>query len=167
MGEYFWTPDMFRRSAYKGKVELMFLGQFEHTIDEKGRITFPSRFRELLSDGAYVTAGLDKNLLVMTTSRFNQLFEHINSMNSGDPRVREYRRFTFSRAAKIEFDSAGRFIIPPVLREAAQLVNAAVVVGVGTDIEIWSQELWEAQDKIMDEPENSTKTFESLDLSLP
>jgi MraZ protein len=145
----------------------MFLGQFEHTIDEKGRITFPSRFRELLSDGAYVTAGMDKNLLVMPSSHFNQLFERINSMNPNDPRVREYRRFTFSRAAKIEFDSAGRFIIPPVLRESAQLINAAVVVGVGTDIEIWAPELWAEQGKIMEDPEILTKSFESLDLSIP
>jgi mraZ protein len=145
----------------------MFLGQFEHTIDEKGRITFPSRFREMLSDGAYVTTGLDKNLVVMTASHFNQLFERINSMNPNDPTVRRYRRFTFARAAKIEFDSAGRFIIPPVLREAAQLNNAAVVVGIGADIEIWAPELWAEQDKLMEDSENSTESFETLDLSIP
>jgi MraZ protein len=145
----------------------MFLGQFEHTIDEKGRITFPSRFRELLSEGAYVMAGLDKNLLVMPTSHFTELAERINSMNSSDPSVRNYRRFIFPRAAKIEFDSAGRFIIPPVLRESAQLISAAVVIGVGTDIEIWAPELWQEQNNLMEDPENSTKSFESLDLSIP
>jgi MraZ protein len=144
----------------------MFLGQFEHTIDEKGRITFPSRFRELLSEGAYVTLGFDQNLVVMTTSRWTLLYARINGMNSANPDIRNLRRFMFSHAAKIDFDSAGRFIIPPVLREAAHLNDAAMVVGVGDDIEIWAPELWTEQDKVLENPEVSAKRFETLDLSL-
>jgi MraZ protein len=143
----------------------MFLGQHSNTIDEKGRITLPSRFRELLSDGAYITAGLDQNLIVMPASHFNQQYDRINAMNPNNPLVRKYRRFTFGRASKIEFDSVGRFIIPQNLRESANLTNSAIIVGIGEDIEIWSPNLWNEQDKIMEDPENSTSGFENLDLS--
>jgi MraZ protein len=143
----------------------MFLGQHTNTIDEKGRITLPSRFRELLSDGAYITVGLDQNLIVMPASHFIQQYERINSMNPNNPLVRNYRRFTFGRAAKIEFDSVGRFIIPQNLRESASLTNSAVIVGIGEDIEIWSPDLWAKQAEKLENPETSTSGFENLDLS--
>ena len=143
----------------------MFLGQHTNTIDEKGRITLPSRFRELLSDGAYITVGLDQNLIVMPASHFIQQYERINSMNPNNPLVRNYRRFTFGRAAKIDFDSVGRFIIPQNLRESASLTNSAVIVGIGEDIEIWSPDLWAKQAENLENPETSTSGFENLDLS--
>lgn len=145
----------------------MFLGQYNHTIDDKGRITFPSRLREmLLDDGAYVTLGFDQNLVVMTSSRWNLLYERINKMNMTDPNLRNLRRFMFSMAAKVEFDNAGRFIIPQPLRDIAHLNSAAVVVGVGDDIEIWAPELWEDQKNKIDDPETSAQRFNTLDLSL-
>jgi MraZ protein len=144
----------------------MFLGQYHHTIDEKGRVTFPSRFRELLVDGAYVTKGFDQNLTVMTTARFNLLYERINKMNMTDPNFRSLRRFMFSMAAKVDFDAAGRFLIPQALKEAAHLNGEAVVVGVGDDIEIWDPELWNEQINKMDDPEATSQRFDTLDLSL-
>lgn len=161
------APDSVRRSAYIGKVELMFLGQFEHTIDEKGRITFPSRFREMLADGAYVTRGFDQNLTIMTSSRWNQLYERINKMNTADPKIRALSRFIFSRAVKIEFDATGRFVIPQFLREAAHLGGSVTVLGVGENIEIWSPELWAEQNKILEDAETTTEAFSNLDLTLP
>jgi MraZ protein len=144
----------------------MFLGQYNHTIDEKGRITFPSRLRELLVDGAYITQGFDQNLVVMTSARWQLLYERINKMNMADPEFRSLRRFMFSMAAKVEFDNAGRFIIPQALKEVARLDGNAVVVGVGDDIEIWAPELWEEQTPKLDDPVANTQRFNTLDLSL-
>lgn len=144
----------------------MFLGQFEPTIDDKGRITLPSRFREELADGAFITAGLDQNLVVMPTSRFEKIYAKINAMNPNDEIVRRYRRYTFARAAKVEFDSAGRFILPLNLREFAKLSNTSVVVGIGEEIEIWAPDLWKEQDQEMGDPDASTAGFEKIDLSI-
>jgi MraZ protein len=144
----------------------MFLGQYNHTIDEKGRITFPSRLRELLVDGAYITQGFDQNLVVMTSVRWNLLYERINKMNMTDPELRNLRRFMFAMAAKVEFDSAGRFIIPQALKDIAHLDGNAVVVGVGDDIEIWAPELWEEQKRKLDDPAANAQRFNTLDLSL-
>jgi MraZ protein len=143
----------------------MFLGQYNHTIDEKGRITLPSRLRELLGDGAYITQGFDQNLLVMTSARFDLLSERIKKMNMADPDLRSLRRFMFSQAGKVDFDNAGRFIIPAALKEIACLENNAVVVGVGDDIEIWSPELWEEQKNKMKDPVANAQRFNTLDLS--
>ena len=144
----------------------MFLGRYEHTIDEKGRITFPSRFREMLSEGAFVTLGFDQNLIVMSSPRWNQLCDRIKKMSMTDPNARALQRFMFSQAAQIELDSAGRFILPPVLRKNAQLTSSAVYVGIGDDIEIWAPELLAEQDKAMENPTLTAKRFETLDLSL-
>jgi MraZ protein len=144
----------------------MFLGQYNHTIDDKGRITFPSRLRELLVDGAYITQGFDQNLVVMTSVRWNLLYERINKMNMTDPELRNLRRFMFAMAAKVEFDSAGRFIIPQALKDIAHLDGNAVVVGVGDDIEIWAPEFWEEQKRKLDDPAANAQRFNTLDLSL-
>ncbi len=144
----------------------MFLGQYNHTIDDKGRITFPSRLRELLVDGAYITLGFDKNLVVMTTVRWNLLYERINKMNVADENFRSLRRLMFALAAKVDFDNAGRFIIPQALKDIAHLDSNVVVVGVGEDIEIWAPELWDQQLHKIDDPEANAQRFNTLDLSL-
>ncbi len=143
----------------------MFLGQYNHTIDEKGRITFPSRLRELLVDGAYLTQGFDKNLLVMPSTRWIEFTARVAKMNMADPTSRLLKRQVFSPAAKIDFDSAGRFIIPPELRKFAEMESDVVVVGIGEDIEIWSAALWEEQKQTISDPEANAQRIASLDLS--
>ncbi len=143
----------------------MFTGQFEHTIDEKGRITFPSRFRELLSDGAYLTLGLDMNLTIMPSNKFDEISAAISSMNTIDSKVRDLKSFLFGNAIKIEFDAAGRFVIPQYLREFAGIQNVVEVVGNNTNIDLFSPERWaEKQNKFKD-PETLSKMFEGLNLS--
>lgn len=142
----------FRRSAYKGKVEQMFLGQFEHTIDEKGRMTIPARFRELLGEGGYVTLGLDQNLVVMTAETFKKRAEKALEPGLTNENARIFRRVYFSSAAELQFDKNGRILIPQFLRSSAHLENAAVVTGVGADFEIWSPQLWADQIAKMQDP---------------
>ena len=90
----------------------MFLGQFQHTLDEKGRLTVPARFRELLDGGAYITQGLDQCLVVMTSPSFNHTMGNLSAMNMADPNARLLRRVILANAYSIEVDKAGRMLVP-------------------------------------------------------
>jgi len=142
----------------------MFLGQYEHTIDEKGRMTIPARFRELLGDGGYITFGFDHNLIVLTTESFNVKAQKANEPGITNSDARFFRRFFFAKAHRLEFDKAGRILIPQFLREQAGLSNAAIVAGVGTDFEIWSPERWAEQTDLMQDAEAIAERFEKLDI---
>jgi MraZ protein len=143
----------------------MFLGQYEHNIDEKGRLTIPSRYRELLQDGAYITRGFDQNLIVMTAATFDSIYSRVNQMSMTDPTTRQLRRLIFSHADRVEFDRAGRILLPQFLRQSAQLEGAAIMVGVGDYIEIWSPEHWQEQDALIQDAEANAQRFAALDLS--
>jgi MraZ protein len=142
-----------------------FLGTYEHNIDEKNRITFPARFRELLSDGAFIIRGFDDNLVVMPSARFNLLFNKINSLSFGDPDARELQRFLFANASEIEFDKNGRFIIPQNLRTFAHLDGAATVIGSGEKIEIWAPEKLMKQDEQFVNPNAAAELAKKFDLT--
>jgi MraZ protein len=144
----------------------MFLGQFEHTIDEKGRMTIPARFRELLEGGAYVTQGFDSNLIVLPTGAFQQIYQRVNQLSMTDPTTRQLKRLIFSYATRLEFDKAGRILLPQFLRETAGLDGAAVVVGVGDYFEIWSVQHWADQNDNLRDADANSQRFAALDLSL-
>ena len=113
----------------------MFLGQFRHTLDEKGRLMVPARYRAvLLSDGAYITLGLDHNLMLLTSPQFSLISQRLNAMNLTDPNARAIRRLIFSTAEQVELDKAGRILISPYLRELASIGTETVVVGTGNSI---------------------------------
>ena len=138
------------------KVEHMFLGQFYHTLDEKGRITIPASFREMLLDGAYVTQGFDQNLRLLTTTEFKEKADNVSSLKDSNPTARKFRRLFFATATKVDLDRLGRVLIPNFLREFAKLEKDAVIVGVGNAIEIWSPIYWQEQmDDIGDTNSNS------------
>jgi MraZ protein len=144
----------------------MFLNHTDHSIDEKGRITIPARYRDQLQGGAFLTKGFDQNLTIYPSARFQAFLERLNHMNSMDPAIRQLKRWVLANAAEIEFDRAGRFIIPQNLRDEAGLDGAAVVVGIGEEIEIWSPANWKAQNDLVSEPDFKEKQFASLDLSI-
>ncbi len=144
----------------------MFLGQYEHNIDDKGRLTIPARYRELLAEGAYITRGFDRNLMVLTAPSFEQMYANINQMNIADPTARLLKRLILSSAEKLEVDKAGRILIPQYLRQAACLDGAAVVVGEGNYFEIWSQPLWAEQIAKLDDVDANSQRFAALELSV-
>ena len=144
----------------------MFLNHSDHSIDEKGRITIPARYRDQLQGGAFLTKGFDQNLTIYPSARFQAFLDRLNHMNSMDPAIRQLKRWVLANAAEIEFDRAGRFIIPQNLRDEAGLNGAAVVVGIGEEIEIWSPANWKAQNDLVSEPDFKEKQFASLDLSI-
>lgn len=138
----------------------MFLGQYEHTVDEKGRMTIPSSYRELLDGSAYVTRGFDQNLLVLPPDKFNQLAQSISDASMTGSDGRDFRRWIFSSASRVEVDKAGRILIPQFLRTFAGLDSDAMVVGNGTYFEIWSAEQWNRHEEANDPAKQSDRYSE-------
>jgi len=143
----------------------MFFGQYEHTIDTKGRLTIPSLFREDLSDGIYLMKGFDGNLMAMPKDLFNQISDRVRKMSITDTDSRFLRRFIYSNAGWFEFDRAGRILLPSFLKQAANLTSEVVIVGVGPNFELWSPEAWIKQLAMMSDPETNSQRFNTLDLS--
>lgn len=142
----------------------MFLGQYCHSLDSKGRLTVPVKFRELLEQGAYITQGFDSNILLLRTSTFDEISQHVSRMSFTDPRARVLRRLIFSNALPVELDSNGRLLVPQFLRDAADLEEEAFVVGAGLYIEIWSPAAWQAQLDQLNDPAANADRFAGLDL---
>ncbi|HEY3344557.1 MAG TPA: division/cell wall cluster transcriptional repressor MraZ [Anaerolineaceae bacterium] len=143
----------------------MFLGQYDHNIDEKGRLTVPARYRELLEKGAYITQGLDQNLWVMPAAMFDQMYKKVSEKSFTDPKARLLRRLVFSNADRVEVDKAGRMLIPQFLRQPNGLDGEAVIVGTGEYFEIWSRTEWQNQQKELQNTEANQERFAGLDLS--
>jgi MraZ protein len=143
----------------------MFLGQFIHSIDAKGRITVPVRFRASLSSGAYVTQGFERNLMVYTTESFQRLAEKAKTLTTTNPEARAIRRVIFGGAADVDLDSQGRILLPPFLRNYAQLEGEAALVGAGEYFEIWSAAFWQDELKSVIDPDTNARRFAAFDLS--
>ena len=100
-----------RRSYIKGILEQMFLGRYHHTVDEKGRLTVPARYRDLLAaEGAYLTQGFDQNINVYPIPIFERISLRVNRLSMTDPSARLLRRLMFSNAELVVLDKAGEFI---------------------------------------------------------
>ncbi|MDI6768444.1 MAG: division/cell wall cluster transcriptional repressor MraZ [Anaerolineales bacterium] len=143
----------------------MFLGRYCHSFDDRFRLTVPSRYRELLNDGAYVIRGLDRNLMVLTPSAFEVIYQRVMSMNITDPAARLLRRRILGDAFQLEMDKAGRVLIPQDLRDGADLETEVVLVGQGDYFEVWAPAHWQAQETQMNDAETNAQRFSMLDLS--
>jgi MraZ protein len=149
-----------------GELEHMFLGKYQHSLDSKGRLTIPSRFRELLvTDGAYLTQGFDHNLMVLPSPAFLRIYERVNKMSMTDANARLLKRHIFASAEQVDVDKAGRILIPEHLRQTVDLHSEAVVVGAGEYFEIWAPESWEEQLEKLNDSDANSQRFGLLDLS--
>jgi len=151
--------------ALKGQVAQMFLGQYQHSIDDKSRLMVPARFRELLEGGGYLTQGFDKCLMVMTETHFQQVYERITAMSLTDSTARLLRRLIFSTAYKAEVDKVGRVLVPTHLRQFAELESSVIVAGQGEYFEVWSPAEWDKQAALLNDAEANNQRFATLDLS--
>jgi MraZ protein len=149
----------------KGKVAQMFMFQYQHNIDDKGRLMIPAAFREMLVDGAYVTLGFDGCLMVMTSTYFAEVYRRLNEMNLADPDSRLLRRLLLGYASRVEVDKVGRVLLPAMLRQAAKLEGDAMVVGQGEYFEIWAPAEWNKELNQLQDTETNSKRFAALDLS--
>ena len=143
----------------------MFLGQYQHNLDEKGRLMIPARYRELLAAGAFIMQGFDRCLMVMTDVHFKEVYERINSMNMADPNARLLRRLILSTAYPIEIDKVGRILVPLNLRQFNGLESEAIVAGQGEYFEVWNPAEWNEQTNQLQDIEMNNQRFATLDLS--
>ncbi|WP_066717871.1 division/cell wall cluster transcriptional repressor MraZ [Clostridium sp. Marseille-P299] len=120
----------------------MFMGEYNHTIDAKGRIIIPSKFREALGENFVVTLGLDGCLFVYPNEEWLTFVNQLKNL-PGNKEARQLQRYFMAGAADCEVDKQGRILIPSKLREHASLDKDVVFVGVLSKIEIWSKERWE------------------------
>lgn len=122
----------------------MFMGEYQHNLDTKGRVIVPAKFREELGASFIVTRGLDKCLFVYPMDEWKILEEKLKKLPLTKKDARAFIRFFFSGAIECEVDKQGRINIPQPLRAYAGLDKACVVIGVSNRIEVWSSENWEA-----------------------
>lgn len=133
----------------------MFLGEFEHTIDDKGRVAIPARFREELAEGLVLTRGFDRCLQAFPRPAWQRLAERVSALSLGNEEARLLRRLLFSGAAEVEVDRQGRILIPQNLREYGALAEQVVITGMDTYFELWSSERWQGVLEKLDSAGNS------------
>lgn len=121
----------------------MFYGEYQHTVDPKGRAIVPSKFREGLGEKFILTKGLDNCLFAYSNDEWNILENKLKSLPFTDKDVRAFIRFFFAGATECEVDKQGRILIPQNLREYAALDKDIYVIGVSTRVEIWDRNKWE------------------------
>jgi len=128
----------------------MFMGEYNHTIDAKGRLIVPSKFREKLGEEFVVTKGLDDCLFVYPLDEWAHIEEAFRKVPLTNKKARDFVRFFFAGAASCEVDKQGRILLPPSLRAYAGMEKEIVSAGVLNRVEIWDKEKWERSNDITD-----------------
>jgi MraZ protein len=135
----------------------MFLGEYRHTLDEKGRVTLPAKYRPQFSSGLVMTTGSDRCILVYASEEFGRLADQVNALPLMDREASTLRRQIFVNAFDAALDKQGRVIVPEKLREYAGIATDVVVTGVGKFVEVWSPEEWDrAQAQIKEHAASDT-----------
>jgi MraZ protein len=122
--------------------EKMFLGQYEHSLDEKGRVIMPAKFREDLGDSFVITFGLDKCLFIYPMEEWEKLAHNLEALPFGKKDTRAFKRTLASRALISRFDQQGRVVLAKYLRDYAEIEKNVIIIGVFERIEIWDMKKW-------------------------
>ncbi|KGR84010.1 division/cell wall cluster transcriptional repressor MraZ [Lysinibacillus odysseyi] len=121
----------------------MFMGEYQHSVDTKGRLIIPAKFRERLTDTFVITRGLDNCLFGYPMDEWRKLEEKLKGLSMTKKDTRAFVRFFFSGATEVEIDKQGRINLPGTLLSHASITKECVIIGVATRIEIWAKEAWE------------------------
>jgi transcriptional regulator MraZ len=140
----------------------VFTGEYRHTVDDKGRIAVPAKFRAQLAEGAFVSRWLDECLAIHTRAGWEALAEKVAELPIADQASRLFQRFIFAGAFEAEVDRQGRILVPAYLREAAGLEGDSVVVGSRDHAEIWAPNRWDRYRRELDNPQSLAKALEGL-----
>jgi MraZ protein len=132
----------------------MFLGEYEHTIDSKGRLAVPAKFRVQMDQGAVISKGMGTCLSVYTTTRWEEKSAELVEGKASD-QLRDFERRIYPSASEIELDGQGRMVIPAKLRAYANLSNEVTVAGVRDHIEIWDRATWQTYQENLEAGGNS------------
>lgn len=128
----------------------MFMGRYNHTIDPKGRLSIPSKYREILGDEFVVSRGMDNCLFVYADADWKAFEAKLAALPLIDDDARQFARFFLSGAQYVTVDKQGRILVPQDLRDFAGLEKDVVLAGMGSRIEVWSLENWKANDDQVD-----------------
>ena len=144
----------------------MFLGEFEHSIDDKGRLTVPAKFRDELEGGVVITRGLDGCLWAYPRSEWDELAEKLHKLPTANKAARDFVRFIFSSASDSIPDRQGRVLIPQKLRDYAGIGSETAVIGVMNRVEIWNPAKWsETFSEVEADPEAIASQLAELDIN--
>ena len=138
----------------------MFIGEYQHNLDAKGRIIIPSRFRDELHSTFILTRGLDGCLTIYSLEQWEKMFVELNKLPTTKKDARSYLRMLTTRATECTLDTQGRIIIPSFLAKAVNITKECVVVGVNDHIEIWDKKAWE--DYYLEASNNFEEVAENL-----
>ena len=125
----------------------MLMGEYSHSLDTKGRLIMPAKLRQDIGEKFILTKGLEGCLFAFSQTEWNNFEEKLKNLPLSDKNARNFVRFFLSGATECEIDKQGRFLIPTNLRTSAKLEKDAIIIGVGTRIEIWNKERWEKCDE--------------------
>ena len=145
-------------------VIVMFMGQYEHTIDTKGRTIIPAKYREDLGDEFVVTRGLDGCLFLYPSAEWQKFVEKLQQLPSNQNTRRIQRQF-LSNAMEVSLDKQGRMLIPGLLRDSAGLTKEVVFVGMMNRVEVWDKAKLQDEEEAEDEA-SLDETMDELDISL-
>ncbi len=120
----------------------MFIGEYNHNLDSKGRMAVPAKFRKMLKGGAVVTRGLDNCLFLYPKKEWEALAEKLSKLPISQSKARAFSRLMLAGAADVEFDNQGRITLPEHLRKFAGLKKKATVAGLFDRLEIWDEDAW-------------------------
>jgi MraZ protein len=141
----------------------MFIGEYQHTLDDKGRLAIPAKFREELRQGAVITRGLDSCLFLFTRRQWEELAAKLATLPFSQATSRAFARLMLSGAMEVELDAQGRILIPAFLRGYAELNGQAVVAGLLNRLEIWDEKAWgKYKDKAEEESGDIAEKIGSL-----
>lgn len=121
----------------------MFIGEYQHNLDAKGRLTLPSKFRDDLGDEFFITKGMDSCLFVFPQKEWDKIDEKINGLQLSRKESRGLARLFYAGAINVSLDKMGRVLLPQSLRGYAKLEKEAIIIGVSSRVEIWDKEAWE------------------------
>ena len=144
----------------------MFLGEYYHTIDSKGRVTVPSAYRDKFTKGCVLSRGWERYLIIYSTNTFLQMANRSQELSPTVPDHRVLQRVMFASAREGHFDKLGRINIPAFLRDYAGLDKEVVLAGVGSWIEVWNKHDWDIQLNMVNDSEANSERFAALNLAV-
>ncbi len=131
----------------------MLIGEYIHTIDEKSRVSMPSKFRKEMGKKVIITPGLEQCLFIFTIKEWEKVSTRLSDTKTDlsflKADQRNFNRYMFGRAAEVEIDSIGRILIPDFLKDRIGLKNSAAIIGVGDRVEVWNDKTWSQNQEVI------------------
>jgi MraZ protein len=140
----------------------VFTGEYRHSVDDKGRIAVPAKFRAQIEDGAVISRWLDACLAIHTRTGWDQLAAKVAGLPITDSASRLFQRYVFAGAFEADLDKQGRVVVPAYLREWAGLAGEAVVVGSRDHAEIWAPARWDDYRRALEDPDSLAQALDGL-----